>query len=199
MQVCVPSTPAQIYHLLRRQMLRHYRTPLIVMSPKSLLRHKDAVSTLDELADGKFQNVIGEVDAIPAKNVKRVIACSGKVYYELVAHRREHKIRRRRHHPRSSSSIRSRTTISSRRSRSSRKRRKSSGARKSRRTRARGIGCAPICAKMRCRSRWSRMRAAPFPRRRPSATWRSTRSSSKQLIEDAFGPKLADGEMLVAT
>ena len=93
MQVCVPSTPAQIYHLLRRQMLRRFRRPLIVMSPKSLLRHKDAVSSLDELADGRFQNVIGEVEAIPAKGVKRVIACSGKVYYELVAHRREHKIR----------------------------------------------------------------------------------------------------------
>ena len=93
MQVCVPSTPAQIYHLLRRQMLRRCRRPLIVMSPKSLLRHKDAVSTLDELADGRFQNVIGEVEALTAKNVKRVIACSGKIYYELVAHRREHKIR----------------------------------------------------------------------------------------------------------
>jgi 2-oxoglutarate dehydrogenase E1 component len=92
MQVCVPSTPAQIYHLLRRQMIRHFRKPLIVMSPKSLLRHKDAVSSLDELADGRFQNVIGEVEAIPAKGVKRVIACSGKVYYELAAYRREHKI-----------------------------------------------------------------------------------------------------------
>ena len=93
MQVCVPSTPAQIYHLLRRQMLRHCRRPLIVMSPKSLLRHKDAVSTLEELADGTFQNVIGESEEIAAKNVKRVIACSGKIYYELVAHRREHKIK----------------------------------------------------------------------------------------------------------
>jgi 2-oxoglutarate dehydrogenase E1 component len=93
MQVCVPSTPAQIYHLLRRQMVRRFRRPLIVMSPKSLLRHKDAVSSLDELADGRFQNVIGEVEALPAKGVKRVIACSGKVYYELVAHRREHNIR----------------------------------------------------------------------------------------------------------
>jgi 2-oxoglutarate dehydrogenase E1 component len=93
MQVCVPSTPAQIYHLLRRQMIRHFRKPLIVMSPKSLLRHKDAVSSLDELADGQFQNVIGEIEAIPAKGVKRVIACSGKVYYELVAYRQEHKIR----------------------------------------------------------------------------------------------------------
>jgi 2-oxoglutarate dehydrogenase E1 component len=92
MQVCVPSTPAQIYHLLRRQMVRPYRRPLIVMSPKSLLRHKEAVSTMEELADGHFQNVIDEVDEIHAKTVKRVIVCSGKVYYELLAHRREQKI-----------------------------------------------------------------------------------------------------------
>ncbi len=92
MQVCVPSTPAQIYHLLRRQMLRVFRQPLIVMSPKSLLRHKEAVSTLEELAHGRFQNVIGETEKLVAKNVKRVIACSGKVYYELAAYRREHKI-----------------------------------------------------------------------------------------------------------
>jgi 2-oxoglutarate dehydrogenase E1 component len=91
MQVCVPTTPAQIFHLLRRQMIRRFRRPLIVMSPKSLLRHKEAVSTLDELASGRFQNVIGEIDRIAAKSVRRVIVCSGKVYYELVAYRREHK------------------------------------------------------------------------------------------------------------
>ena len=91
MQVCVPSTPAQIYHLFRRQMLRSYRRPLIVMSPKSLLRHKEAVSTLSELADGRFENVIGEVDKVAAKDVRRIIVCSGKVYYELAAYRREHK------------------------------------------------------------------------------------------------------------
>jgi len=93
MQVCVPSTPAQIYHLLRRQMLRPYRRPLIVMSPKSLLRHKEAISTLDELASGQFRNVIGEVENLEAGGVKRVIACSGKVYYELLSHRRENKIK----------------------------------------------------------------------------------------------------------
>ena len=73
-------------------MVRPYRRPLIVMSPKSLLRHKEAVSTMEDLADGHFQNVIGEMEKIPAKSVKRVIACSGKVYYELLAHRRERKI-----------------------------------------------------------------------------------------------------------
>jgi len=92
MQVCVPTTPAQIFHLLRRQMLRPYRKPLVVMSPKSLLRHKEAVSSLGELAEGRFHNVIGEVGKVNAKKVRRVIACSGKVYYELAAYRREHAI-----------------------------------------------------------------------------------------------------------
>jgi len=92
MQVCVPTTPAQIFHLLRRQMVRKYKKPLVVLSPKSLLRHKEAVSSLEELARGRFQNVIPEVEKLPAKGVRRVIACSGKVYYELVAHRREHKL-----------------------------------------------------------------------------------------------------------
>jgi 2-oxoglutarate dehydrogenase E1 component len=92
MQVCVPSTPAQIYHLMRRQMVRDYRKPLIVMSPKSLLRHKEAVSSLEDLADGTFQTVIGDAGTLDPKKVKRVLVCSGKVYYELLAYRREHKI-----------------------------------------------------------------------------------------------------------
>ncbi|HEX7934923.1 MAG TPA: 2-oxoglutarate dehydrogenase E1 component, partial [Paraburkholderia sp.] len=92
MQVVQPTTPAQIFHLLRRQMIRLFRKPLIVATPKSLLRHKEAVSDLSELAKGSFQPVIGEVDeAIDAKKVKRVLACSGRVYYDLVAHRREAK------------------------------------------------------------------------------------------------------------
>ncbi|MEO8508857.1 MAG: 2-oxoglutarate dehydrogenase E1 component [Betaproteobacteria bacterium] len=92
MQVVVPTTPAQVFHMLRRQMLRKYRKPLIVMTPKSLLRHKEAVSSLAELATGSFQTVIGETDKLNAKNITRVLACSGKVYYELLAYRREHKI-----------------------------------------------------------------------------------------------------------
>ncbi|MFT4174167.1 MAG: 2-oxoglutarate dehydrogenase E1 component [Rhodocyclaceae bacterium] len=87
-QVCVPSTPAQIFHLLRRQMVRKLRKPLVVMTPKSLLRHKDATSSLDELAKGGFRTVIGEVDELDAKKVKRVVLCSGKVYYDLLAERR---------------------------------------------------------------------------------------------------------------
>ena len=92
MQVCVPTTPAQVFHMLRRQIIRKYRKPLIVMSPKSLLRHKDAVSSLEDLATGGFQNVIGEVDKLAAKSVRRVLVCSGKVYYELLSYRREMKI-----------------------------------------------------------------------------------------------------------
>lgn len=82
-QVCVPSTPAQVFHMLRRQSIRPLRKPLIVMSPKSLLRHKEAVSTLEELAEGQFQNVIGETDPLDSKKVTRVVLCSGKVYYDL--------------------------------------------------------------------------------------------------------------------
>lgn len=87
-QVCVPSTPAQMYHLLRRQMLRQYRKPLIVLTPKSLLRHKSAVSEIGELASGCFQPVIGDNTVCPEK-VTRVIIASGKVYYELEQARRE--------------------------------------------------------------------------------------------------------------
>ncbi len=92
LQVCVPTTPAQIFHLLRRQMIRRYRKPLIVFTPKSLLRHKEAVSSLDELAEGTWQNVIPDVDRPDPKKVRRVLVCSGKVYYELAAYRREQKI-----------------------------------------------------------------------------------------------------------
>ena len=89
MQVCVPSTPSQIFHLLRRQMVRQFRKPLIVLTPKSLLRKPEAVSSMKELAKGEFKTVIGEVDDLEAKEVTRVIACSGKVYYDLLAARRE--------------------------------------------------------------------------------------------------------------
>ncbi len=91
-QVCNPTTPAQIYHLLRRQMLRKLRKPLVIITPKSLLRHKDAVSSLEDLAKGKFQTVIGEVDELDPKKVTRVVMCTGKIYYELMAHRRDKKI-----------------------------------------------------------------------------------------------------------
>ncbi|WP_218569603.1 2-oxoglutarate dehydrogenase E1 component [Pseudomonas sp. Hp2] len=83
MLVCTPTTPAQCFHMLRRQLCMTTRKPLVVMSPKSLLRHKLAVSTLDELATGEFQHIIGDAVADPAK-VKRVVVCSGKVYYDLL-------------------------------------------------------------------------------------------------------------------
>ena len=83
MLVCVPTTPAQCFHMLRRQMKMATRKPLIVMSPKSLLRHKLAVSSLDELAEGSFQHLIPDASADP-KKVKRVVLCSGKVYYDLL-------------------------------------------------------------------------------------------------------------------
>ena len=88
-QVCVPSTPAQVFHMLRRQAIRPLRKPLIVMSPKSLLRKKEAVSTLEELANGKFQTVMPDVGGLDPQNVKKVILCSGKVYYDLEAYRIE--------------------------------------------------------------------------------------------------------------
>jgi 2-oxoglutarate dehydrogenase E1 component len=93
MQVCVPTTPAQDFHMLRRQMIRPYRKPLIVMTPKSLLRHPLAVSTLDELAKGEFQNIIPEVDPIKPAQVETVVLCCGKVYYDLLEKRREAKLK----------------------------------------------------------------------------------------------------------
>jgi 2-oxoglutarate dehydrogenase E1 component len=90
MQVVQPTSAAQIFHLLRRQMIRLFRKPLIIMTPKSLLRNKDAGSPLGDLAKGAFQTVIGEVDdKIDPKKVKRIVACSGKVYYDLVNARKE--------------------------------------------------------------------------------------------------------------
>ncbi|MDK3024363.1 2-oxoglutarate dehydrogenase E1 component [Cupriavidus taiwanensis] len=89
MQVCQPTTPAQIFHLLRRQMIRLFRKPLVIMTPKSLLRNKDAVSPLSDLAKGHFETVIPDHEELNASKVKRVIMCSGKVYYDLVNTRKE--------------------------------------------------------------------------------------------------------------
>jgi 2-oxoglutarate dehydrogenase E1 component len=89
MQVCVPSTPAQMFHMLRRQMVRHLRKPLIVMTPKSLLRHPLSVSRLEELSSGGFYSVIDEIDEIKPSAVTRLVLCSGKVYFDLLKTRRE--------------------------------------------------------------------------------------------------------------
>ncbi len=91
-QVCVPSTSAQIFHLLRRQMIRPLRKPLIVFTPKSLLRSKDAASPMSDFTKGYFQAIIPEVDALEASKVRRIIACSGKVYFDLLKARRERAI-----------------------------------------------------------------------------------------------------------
>jgi 2-oxoglutarate dehydrogenase E1 component len=92
MQVCVPSTPAQMFHMLRRQMVRALRKPLIIMTPKSLLRHPLSVSRLEELSTGGFRAVIDEVDEVKPSAVTRVVLCSGKVYFDLVKARREAKL-----------------------------------------------------------------------------------------------------------
>ena len=92
MQVCVPSTPSQMFHLLRRQMIRKIRKPLIIMSPKSMLRQKESVSSLEDLTDGEFQSVIPETEELKLKKVRRIIVCSGRVYYDLLAYRKAHKI-----------------------------------------------------------------------------------------------------------
>ncbi|MFA0016108.1 2-oxoglutarate dehydrogenase E1 component [Vibrio lentus] len=89
MQVVVPSTPAQVYHMIRRQVVRPMRRPLIVMSPKSLLRHPLCTSSLEDLADGTFQPAIAEIDDLAPENVKRVVFCSGKVYFDLLDQRRK--------------------------------------------------------------------------------------------------------------
>jgi 2-oxoglutarate dehydrogenase E1 component len=88
MQVVVPSTPAQMFHMLRRQMKQPFRKPLIVMTPKSLLRHKLSVSPLEDLTKGTFRNVIDEVDGLQSSDVTRIVFCAGKVYFDLLDSRR---------------------------------------------------------------------------------------------------------------
>ncbi|MBT9500787.1 MAG: 2-oxoglutarate dehydrogenase E1 component, partial [Burkholderiaceae bacterium] len=92
MQVVQPTTASQIFHVLRRQMVRQFRKPLVIMTPKSLLRNKDATSPLTDFTKGEFRTVITEQDAgVDAAKVKRIVACSGKVYYDLVKARAEKK------------------------------------------------------------------------------------------------------------
>jgi len=93
MQVCVPSSAAQLFHMLRRQMLQRFRKPLIVMMPKSLLRHPLSFSSLEELTRGSFARVIDEAEDLPAQQVGRIVFCSGKVYYDLFEARRKAGIR----------------------------------------------------------------------------------------------------------
>jgi 2-oxoglutarate dehydrogenase E1 component len=88
-QVAQPTTPAQLFHLLRRQVLRVWRKPLVVMTPKSLLRHPGCISSLDDLATGSFQRVIPDGSGVPARDIRRILLCSGKVAYELEKRRQE--------------------------------------------------------------------------------------------------------------
>jgi 2-oxoglutarate dehydrogenase E1 component len=90
LQVCYPSTPAQYFHLLRRQMKRNFRKPLIVMTPKSLLRARAAFSPAEELIQGHFREVLDD-PTVEANRVRRVLLCSGKIYYELAEHRAKEK------------------------------------------------------------------------------------------------------------
>jgi 2-oxoglutarate dehydrogenase E1 component len=89
LQVVYPTTPAQYFHCLRRQALRSWRKPLVVMTPKSLLRHPKAVSTLEECAEGTFQRILPDTAANAENKIQRVLLCTGKIYYELAAHREE--------------------------------------------------------------------------------------------------------------
>ncbi len=88
-QVCQPSTPKQYFHLLRRQVERKWRKPLVVMTPKSLLRHPEAQCTLEDLSQDRFHRVLGEAEDISAEKVKRILLCSGKIYYDLIKKRKQ--------------------------------------------------------------------------------------------------------------
>ena len=87
MQIVNCTTPANFYHVLRRQLKRDFRKPLVVFTPKSLLRHPKCVSTIGDLADGKFEGIID--DTIDPKSVNRLVLCSGKIYYELLERREQ--------------------------------------------------------------------------------------------------------------
>ena len=92
-QVCLPTTSAQVFHMLRKQVLCPLRKPLVVMSPKSLLRHKETVSSLEEMAAGSFQVIIDETDGFDPESIEKVVICSGKVYYDLRSERRKRELK----------------------------------------------------------------------------------------------------------
>ncbi len=92
MQICIPSTPSQMFHMIRRQMLRAYRKPLIVMTPKSLLRHKFSVSPLSDLSSGRFELILEDDADLQQSGVTRIVFCSGKVYYDLAETRQVHDV-----------------------------------------------------------------------------------------------------------
>ena len=175
----MPSTAAQFFHMIKRQIERPMRKPLIVMTPKSLLRKKEASSPLSDLASGGFQVIIPETEKIAAKKVKRVVLCSGKVYYDIVAERAKRAIedvavvRLER-------SILSRTSSSRRRSMPTPTPRVWCGRRKSRATRAPGTGSSTTSSPTCVPSRACRTRAALRPLPRPSAICSCTPSSRRR-------------------
>jgi len=91
LQIVYPTTPAQYFHCLRRQALRPWRKPLIIMTPKSLLRHTKVKSSLEDCVQGSFQKILPDALTTPAEQIRRVLLCSGKTYFELEAHRAESK------------------------------------------------------------------------------------------------------------
>ena len=91
-QVCNVTTPAQYFHLLRRQMKREFKKPLIIMSPKSLLRHKECVSKVENFSDNEFWSILDD-ETVNRKTAKRIVFCSGKIYYDLTTHRDENKVK----------------------------------------------------------------------------------------------------------
>jgi len=88
-QIVTPTTPAQMFHCLRRQVLRVWRKPLIVMTPKSLLRHPACTSSMNDLAEGSFQRVLADASDVEPSSIRRILLCSGKVAYELEKRRKE--------------------------------------------------------------------------------------------------------------
>jgi hypothetical protein len=174
MQVCVPSTPAQMFHVLRRQMLRHFRKPLILMTPKSLLRHELSVSPLQDFTRGGFCNVIGEIDELAAESVRRIVFCAGKVYFDLLKARRKEGIRELRWCA-SNSCTRFPARNTPRSCGVTRTRVRSCGARRSRRIRVPGIRSAIACRSLQARAARCCTPAAPRLRRLPRDLSKCTR------------------------
>ena len=90
-QVCQPTTPSQYFHLLRRQVIRKWRKPLVILSPKSLLRHPKVVSSLEEISSGSFKKILAD-ETVELSNCKRLILCSGKIYYDLIEEREQREL-----------------------------------------------------------------------------------------------------------
>jgi 2-oxoglutarate dehydrogenase E1 component len=89
LQIVYPTTPAQYFHCLRRQVLRPWRKPLVIMTPKSLLRHPKVVSSLQDCAQGTFQRILPDVSSAAPASIQRILLCTGKVYYDLAEHREQ--------------------------------------------------------------------------------------------------------------